>query len=194
MVETAEVQPRSSRLRDIGVALVIGLVVVGVVFALNWQGEDKSGGVTGRSLGAGGAAPQVGKSAADFTVAGVDGRPLHLSDFKGRPVWLNFWATWCPPCRAEMPDIVAVYDEEQSKDLVILAVSIGEDADTVRQYVEKAGMKFTVGVDGRQSIADMYRVSGIPTHIFIDRDGIVRDVQVGGMSRSLMKQRLGKIL
>ena len=191
-METAKARSQSSRLRDIGVAVLLGLVVVGVVVALNWQG-DESGGVTRVQLGAGGPAPQVGKSAADFTVAGLDGTPLRLSDFNGRPVWLNFWATWCPPCRAEVPDIVGVYEEGQTEDLVILAVSIGEDSDTVRQYVDKAGMNFPIGVDGTQSVASLYRVAGIPTHIFIDRDGIIRDIQVGGMSRSTMKQKLSKV-
>ena len=181
--------------RDLITAVVIGVVVVGIVYALNWEG---AGAGDSRSVdvafNTAFPAPRVDAPATDFGVTGLDGKTFRLSDFKGQPVWLNFWATWCPPCRAEMPDINAVYAEYAPKGLNIVALSLGEDAETVRQYVQKADMKFTIGLDSRREIAAIYRLAGIPTHIFIDKDGIIRDIQIGGMSRDLMKKKLSKIM
>lgn len=182
------------RRRDLITAIVVGLIVVGVVYAMNWTGTDAGATSVDVAFNNAYPAPRVGGTPTDFSVLGLDGKTIRLSDFRGQPVWLNFWATWCPPCRAEMPDINAVYAEYAPKGLVILALSLGEDGETVRQYVQKAEMKFTVGLDSRREIASIYRVAGIPTHIFIDRDGVIRDMQVGGMSRDTMKKKLEKVM
>ena len=183
------------RPRDLVTTVVIGLIVIGIVYAVNWTGAE-SGDTTAVDLAFNSAypAPRIGGTPTDFTVIGLDGQAVRLSDYRGQPVWLNFWATWCPPCRAEMPDINAVYEEYAPRGLVILALSMGEDGDTVRQYVQKADMRFTVGLDSRREIASIYRVAGIPTHIFIDRDGVIQDIQIGGMSREAMKKKLAKVM
>lgn len=182
------------RPRDLITTVVVGLIVIGVVYALNWTGSDSTATSVDVAFNNAYPAPRVGGTPTDFTAAGLDGKAIRLSDFKGQPIWLNFWATWCPPCRAEIPDINAVYGEYAPKGLAIVALSLGEDADTVREYVEKAQMRFTIGLDSRRDIAAIYRVAGIPTHIFIDRDGVIRDVQIGGMSRDTMRKKLEKIM
>jgi thiol-disulfide isomerase/thioredoxin len=125
----------------------------------------------------------------------LDGATLRLGDLQGRPVWVNFFATWCPPCRAENPDIEATYREYQGagSDLAIVALSLGEDAATVRDYVQKTGLTYTIGLDTSTLIAATYRVTGLPTHVFIDRTGVVRSIRVGGLQRDMMKAELAKI-
>ena len=89
-------------------------------------------------------------SAKDFKLKDLNGNEISLSQFKGKKVFLNFWATWCPPCKAEMPDIEKVYNETKDSDLVILAVNINEKKDTVKSFIEKSKYHFTVLLDSTQ--------------------------------------------
>ena len=141
-----------------------------------------------------GPAPRLEHAAPDFTVRTLDGKDVKLSDFRGRPVWINFWATWCPPCRAETPDIQEVYKAHQSDGLVVLAISIGENASTVSDYVKRTRTTYTVGLDQGTGIAAQYRIVGIPTHFFIDRDGVIREWRIGSMSKKTMESKVRKIL
>jgi cytochrome c biogenesis protein CcmG/thiol:disulfide interchange protein DsbE len=141
-----------------------------------------------------GPAPRIGKEAPDFRVIGLDGAPIQLSDFRGRPILVTFWATWCPPCRAEDPDIEAVYRQFQDAGLVVLAVDLGEDPVTVRNYAQRAGLTFTVALDQRNEAAGIYRIAGPPTHYFIDADGLIRDWQNGSMSKETIEKKVSAIL
>ncbi len=142
-----------------------------------------------------GAAPQVGKPAPDFELTMIDGTKVRLSDFKGRPVWINFWASWCPPCRAENPDIQDLYNAHKDADgLVLLAPAIGEGRDSVAGYMQRADLQYPVGTDSDTQIAANYRVLGIPTHIFVDRDGIIREIRVGAISKKTMEKKLAQII
>lgn len=158
-----------------------------------------------------GAPRGVGQPAPDFPLTALDGQPGRLSDYAGRPVWINVWASWCAPCRAEMPDIHAVYQEERSKELLaasardggsgdetglaLLLVSIGEDASVVRRYAATTRViELPVFVDPSYTIAEQYRINGLPTHYFIGRDGAIRDLAIGGLKPGAMRQRLAKIL
>ncbi|MBI2862681.1 MAG: TlpA family protein disulfide reductase [Chloroflexi bacterium] len=192
------VEPRrwTFSLRDVVSFFVIGFVIFGAVLLFN-QGKSEAGQYQSITLPTGlelGPPPQVGKAAPDFTVRTLDGESLRLQDLRGQPVWINFWATWCPPCRAEAPDLQAVYAEESSKGLTVVAISIGEDTETVRAYVKRVGFTFTIGLDQTIAIAARYRIMGIPTHIFVDREGIIQAIRVGGLSREAMKEMVAKIL
>jgi len=139
-------------------------------------------------------APRVGYPAPDFTLNSLDGKPTKLSDFRGQAVFLNFFASWCPPCRAEMPDILATYEENKMKGAVVLAVDLQEEQKTVRNYADVVGITFPVVLDRTGQVAALYRITAIPTSFFIDKDGIVRDMQIGAMSKSLMQNRLQKAM
>jgi len=174
------------------------LVAAAVIGGLVWFFDRPAGGeqsqsvtLTARPTGPG---PRVGKPAPDFQVAGLDGEQLQLSGFRGRPVWINFWATWCPPCRAESPDIQAAHEQYEDAGLVVLAIDIGEDPDTVREYLERAGLTFTVGLDETTEIAALYRIAGIPSHYFIDGDGVLRDWKIGSMGKKEMDRKLKALL
>ena len=115
----------------------------------------------------------AGKVAANFKLHDLDGHEVSLSSLRGKVVFLNLWATWCEPCRREMPSIEALYEKFGSgKSFVILAVS--EDSDgskAVAPYVKKSGYKFEVLLDPRNDVGEVYDVSGIPETFIIDRDG-----------------------
>lgn len=129
--------------------------------------------------------------AIDFTLNDLDENPVKLSDFRGKKVLLNFWATWCPPCRAEMPDIEKLYKEYGDKDLVILAVNIGEDRKTVKDFVEQNGYSFKILLDTKSEVANKYVVNAIPTSYFIDADGSISNHYIGAMSLQQMKELAG---
>jgi cytochrome c biogenesis protein CcmG/thiol:disulfide interchange protein DsbE len=180
--------------RNILATIAIGVVIAGLVWFFERPGEDATSEPIELTASASGPAPRVGEEAPDFRVQSPDGESLRLSDFRGSAVWINFWASWCPPCRAESPDIEAVYQEKQDEGLVVLALSIGEGASTVRDYVERTGTTFTVGLDRGTDIAATYRIVGIPTHYFVDSDGILRDWRIGSMSKKTMEKKVDAIL
>ncbi len=108
---------------------------------------------------------QIGNLAPDFQLVNLDGQSVSLRDFRGRPVLVNFWATWCPPCRAEMPFIQEVFADRKwaGKGLVILAVDIGESSSTVREFMKTYGLTFPALLDITQDVSLEYDVRAIPT-------------------------------
>jgi len=127
---------------------------------------------------------QVGSPAPDFQLQSLDGQTVSLSGLRGRPVMLNFWATTCPPCRQEMPFFQEVFEDEEWRDqgLVILAVNLAEPASRVREFMEDNGLSFPVLLDTELDVGKMYNASRIPVTYFIDKDGIMRDGQLGPFS------------
>jgi peroxiredoxin len=124
-------------------------------------------------------APEKGAMAPDFLLEDLDGGEVRLSDLRGRPVVINFWATWCAPCRKEMPQFVAAYDKYRDEGLVIVAVNLQEGKSIAGKFADDYGMDFTVAVDRDGEVGDQYRLLGLPTTYFVDREGIVRSVFTG---------------
>jgi peroxiredoxin len=187
-------RPSPGALRNIFATVAVGVVIAGLVWFFDRPGTAASQSVT-VTASASGAEPRVGKPAPDFELTMIDGTKVHLSDFKGKPVWINFWASWCPPCRAENPDIETVYNAHKDADgLVLLAAAIGEGRDAVASYMQRADLHYPVGADSDTQIAADYRVLGIPTHIFVDREGIVREIRVGAMSEKTMEKKVAQII
>jgi peroxiredoxin len=174
--------------------LAVGGVIAAVVGILGYFGGLPTGQSLQLSARNAGPAPRIGKEAPDFRVIGLDGAPIELSEFRGRPVLLTFWASWCPPCRAESPDIEAVYEQYRDTGLVIIAVDVGEDPVTVRNYAQRAALTFTIALDQKNEAARTYRIAGPPTHYFIDANGIIRDWQNGSMSKQTIETKVSTIL
>ncbi|MGE5677128.1 MAG: redoxin domain-containing protein [Pseudomonadota bacterium] len=124
----------------------------------------------------------------DFQLEDLQGNKVSLSDFKGKKVFLNFWATWCPPCKAEMPDIEKYYQETKDTDVVILAVNVGDDKKTVESFIKDKGYNFRVLLDTTGEVSQMYRVSGIPTSYFINTEGFLDDGAEGAISLEAMRK------
>jgi len=187
-------RPRAGALRNIVATIAVGAIIIALVWFFDRPGGAANSQAITLTAAATGPAPRLDKEAPDFRMRGLDGKYYQLSELRGRPVWINFWATWCPPCRAENPDIQETYDANKDEGLVILAVSIGEEADTVRGYVERTGITYTVGLDETTEIAARYRIVGIPTHFFIDRDGVLREWRIGSMSKKTMEKKVNEII
>ena len=140
---------------------------------------------------------QAGNLAPDFQLADMDGQSVSLSDFRGKTILLNFWASWCGPCRAEMPFIQEVFEDKRWSDngLVILAINLGEDPATVKRFMQNNEISFPVLLDIKQNVALEYNIRNIPASFFIDKDGIIRDKVVGAFpSKAEIEGRLGNLV
>lgn len=125
--------------------------------------------------------PDKGTIAPDFALVTLDGKTVRLSDYRGQVVFLNFWATWCPPCRNEMPSMEKLHKAMQGYNFVILAVSIDKKTTYhVKSFVNKKGYSFPVLHDITKEVAANYGVSGIPTTLIVDKDGVIVSRILGG--------------
>jgi len=144
----------------------------------------------------GGAQPaaRLGSPAPDFTLQSADGSTVRLADLKGKPVFINFWATWCGPCREEMPAMQELYEQYRDQGLVILAVDMEEDVRLVRRWIDQGGYTFTFVLDSDGEQVKRYNVNASPTSYFVGRDGVIRDLKLGALSRDEMRAKVEKLL
>jgi peroxiredoxin len=167
-------------------AVLIVAVLIGVaIITINTYNSSMKNNTPSKPIGINPSA--IKTNAIDFKLKDLDGKELSLSDLKGKKVFLNFWATWCPPCKAEMPEIEKLYEETKDSDLVIVAVEIGEPLSTVKSFIDSNKYSFKVLLDSDQSVASKYNIASIPTSYFIDVDGNVISKNVGGMNIDQMK-------
>lgn len=131
-------------------------------------------GCEGESTGSG-----VGDRAPDFELKDLSGKVVSLSDLRGSPVMLNFWATWCGPCRSEMQYLENIYETWSEKGLVFFTINCGESIMSVKDYLESQSLSLPVLMDSLRTVMYRYDVSGIPTTFFIDKNGIIQDMNVG---------------
>ncbi len=143
-----------------------------------------------QDAGADAPAARVGALAPDFTLPALeDGRSLRLTDFRGRAVVINFWATWCPPCRVEMPALQQA--QLDMPDVVVLGVNQQESADLVNWFVREQGLDFPIALDVNGEVNRLYRVRALPTTYFVDASGIIRDIVYGGpLTRALIESKV----
>lgn len=143
-------------------------------------------------------APEVGRAGPDFLLERPEGGTLRLSDLQGQPVILNFWATWCAPCRAEMPELVAAYAQFRDEGLIIVAVNLQETNGQVLDFAEEFGIDFPIVVDRDGELKDVWRlggpVDGIPTSYFLDETGVVQDLFLGPLTEDGLTERIESLL
>ena len=132
---------------------------------------------------------RAGDVAPDFEFSAFDGKRMRLSDFRGRPVFLNFWATWCGPCRAELPAMEVLLREHAADQLAIIGVNNGERIQTAERFLQKLDVELTeYAYDPAASIVRRYSILGLPTSYFIDADGIITGVFATQLSPALMEE------
>lgn len=138
----------------------------------------------------------VGQLAPGFSTETIDGASVSLSQFRGKPVLLNFWATWCPPCHDEMPLLQQASNADRAQGLTVLAVDYEEtNGGSIRSFLDKLGVHVAALYDPAGQIAAEYGVNvGLPVSVFIDRSGKVSYIQVGQMSNQVLQQHLQPIL
>lgn len=137
---------------------------------------------------------EEGNKAPDFELETLDGNKIKLSDYQGKKVILNFWATWCPPCKAEMPHMQEFYEEQSKNGVVILAVNLEKNADdAVAAFVENYGLTFPILLDRDVSIGRIYQAFTIPTSYIIDTKGFIQKKIVGPMDKEMMNELVANL-
>ena len=142
-------------------------------------------------------APRQGFLAPDFTLDTTDGETVTLSKLRGQAVLVNLWATWCPPCRAEMTAIQKLYDEYKGQGFIVLAVNMTyqDDISAIAPFVGQNDLTFPILLDETGDMARKYELRSLPSSFFIDLNGIIREVVIGGpMSEALLRTRIESIL
>lgn len=188
-------ETRAQRLY-VGVAVLLVILLTGVVA---WQMRGAAEETSSPSLAEarpldGEGAPLVGQIAPDFEIVYPDGSRQRLSDLRGRPVLINFWATWCGPCRVEMPEIERAYLQYQDQSLVVLAVNLQESPAQVQAFVEELAITFPVVLDPQGDLADRYQIRSLPSSLFIGRDGVVAVRWIGLLTPEQLEKHLRRIL
>ena len=139
------------------------------------------------------AIPRAGAPAPDFRAMTLEGKPVSLRDYRGKVVLVNFWATWCGPCRDELPALSEAYRERKDEGFAVLAVDVREEEGDVRRFLQDIPVPFPVLLDGDGAIYNRYAVVALPTSFFVDEDGVIRAVVVGNMNRDAVIKRLGQM-
>jgi len=142
-------------------------------------------------LGMAGRPPLVGSPAPEIALKDLQGQEVKLSDLHGKIVLLNFWATWCKPCKEEMPAMQASYDKLRDQGFVVLAVNELEDVDKVIEHIRTHGHTFLVVMDHDNRVANRYGVVGLPASFLIDRQGVVREHIFGNL---LTEERIAELV
>jgi len=122
---------------------------------------------------------RIGDTAPDFALKTTDNRDIKLSDYRGKNIILNFWATWCGPCRYEMPALQTIHENWSKADVVVLAVNVQDGFDNARLYAKTNGLTFTIPVDIPGKVAEQYGARGLPTSFIIDSDGVIKSIKIG---------------
>lgn len=166
---------------------LLSLITVAIVQAMDNEpkGNDEKDALGGLKIGA---------KAPNFSLKTLDGKQVELSDYKGKKVMLNFWATWCPPCKKEMPDMEK-YAQQAGDDVVVLAVNIDPEND-VQAFVEDNGITFTIPLDSQSAknpVNERYRILSIPTTYFIDKEGIIRNKVISAMQLKDMERNINSM-
>jgi peroxiredoxin len=169
---------------------VIALVILGG--AWTWAGRVPSGSKGDETATI---APRPGFLAPEFTLTSLDGGSVSLADLRGKGVVLNFWATWCLPCRVEMPALQRTWLDWEDQGLVVVAVNLQESPGRVAEYVGELGLTFPVLIDTDGAVFQQYRVQLYPTTFFVAPNGVVRDVVYGGpMAETLIASKAAELL
>lgn len=139
------------------------------------------------------AAPAIGHPAPDFTLPALGGGELALAELAGQPVVLNFWASWCGPCRAEMPELQRLHERRAAAGVAVVGVNQGESPETAAAFLQALSLDFPVALDQRTGVSQTYLVHSLPTTFFIDRGGVIRQIFIGPMSDAVLAGNLRSI-
>ena len=163
------------------------LILLVLILGVAWIWINRVPGGTATVAAALPPAPAVGHPAPDFTLTTTAGETFSLADLRGKPVVLNFWATWCPPCRAELPELEAA-SKRLTGQVAIIGVNQAEPLAQVRDFAAQLSLTFSIPLDENANASRLYRVRSLPTTFFIDREGIIRQMQIGALNEATMKQ------
>lgn len=173
--------------------LILSVIVVVVAFMI-WSAVRVSRRRTGPQAAAIPGGSLVGKPAPNFQLTTLDGKQVSLSDYRGKAVLLNFWATWCGPCRIEMPWFVDLQKKYSAQGFEILGVAMDDSGEkTIKDFTQQIGTNYTVLL-GKDAVGDAYGVEGMPTTFFIGRDGKIIDQTLGLASKKELEERIQRAI
>ncbi len=162
------------------IKILIALFITAGILGLTACSSSAS--VQGQSLNLQNPAP-------DFVLKDLTGKPIALSSFQGKPVFFNYWATWCPACVNEMPIIQSIYADSANKGFVLLTVNAGEDAATVKDFLQKNHYTFPVLLDSQNDVGNKYNIEYIPVSVFVDKDGKLLSRVIGAFANKAALER-----
>ncbi len=166
---------QNNRMLAAAVILIVGGLIT--LIWMSWQPEEEPTTVFAEQARA-----QQGGTAVNFELDTLDGGSVALANYEGDVIVMNFWATWCPPCRAEMPGLNRFYEAHRAEGLVVLGINAQESAETVRPFIEDNGFTFPILLDLQGRVAQQYTTRSFPTTFIIDREGTIQHVQTGEIS------------
>lgn len=172
-------------------ALIAMAAILGSIWILASRVPESRDGIVSADLET---APRKGFLAPDFTLTTLDGGTVRLSDLRGQPVLINFWASWCGPCRSEMPHIQAAHKAHSGSGLIVLGVDQMEAPPVVARFVDEFQLTFPIPLDSEGEVSRAYQARGLPTSFFVDANGIIRDTFIGPMSAGHIESLLEGIL
>ena len=200
------VGPFSLRQVSIAMAAMLGAAILGTLatvplgsIAPGLPVPDPSAFLIGSpipGLAIGGLAPELEGDGADgrVTLTDLDGNPIRLADLRGKAVWINFWASWCPPCQFETPTIRSIHQEYGDRGLVVVAVQVQQTVEAGRDYAERYGLEYLIGADVTGAIFHAYKVFALPTQFFINPDGVIVQIVNGPVNEARASQLIEAIL
>jgi cytochrome c biogenesis protein CcmG, thiol:disulfide interchange protein DsbE len=173
-------KPASSVLAYGMIAFGVLLVLGAVIFLLASRGSNQLPGGPAR----------IGVQLGNFSLTDLSGRTVELSDSAGRPVLINAWATWCPPCEREMPDLNAFYQKYRDQGFVVLAVNAGETAAQASAFAQQLKLTFPILLDPDEHLMDVLHINDFPTSILVGRDGVVKAIHIGLMTQQNIESEI----
>lgn len=170
--------------------VLLGLLAWGII------DTGRSPGSSENALGNKTVGVEKGNLAPDFELQALTGEKLKLSELRGKKVIVNLWATWCPPCRAEMPDMQSFYEENKEKGVVILGINLTPtetNPEAVSAFVQAYGITFPILLDTEKQVSNVYKTISIPTSFIIDSNGVIQNKFIGPMNQEMMENMLAAI-
>ena len=171
------------------ILLLVGSLLLGTAWIVESRAEVGSAALPAVAA----EAPLAGHLAPDFTLTTTLGEEFALNDYRGRPIVLNFWATWCPPCRAEIPHFQAA-SVKYNGQVTIAGVDDGEVLSTVVPFARELGMTYLIPLDTESVVSRRYQVNSLPSTFFIDRDGVIQHVQIGIVNQAILEDQIQRLL
>lgn len=192
MTESRRMKKEQNRTRVAALALIgAGLLLLGVVALVALPKP----GATAESAGERSAIPmEVSFPAPELSLTDLEGNPVSLQDLQGTVVLVNNWATWCPPCKAEMPTLQAYFEDHHKKGFTIIAIDAGDPVPEIVKFVQEYGLTFPVWPDVRMKAIAAFRNQGLPSSYVIDRYGTVRLAWAGAVSRDVLEKYVTPLL